>query len=175
MIFLVEEGDFRLLDIKLYHDSFVLKQVVLQLLKLITKDQGSLKKEFVQQFLKLERQGCSLLHLLSLNDAPGWREFILTIFSPWTISNNLRTEPEVGKKNSIFFNIRKWNRPCFQVHAPTTELEFSARPGMFSHSELLCIHDQTVAFCWTGDGHHLPDGLWPAPGFCSCPCSSSTR
>lgn len=44
MIFFVEEGDFRFLDIKLYHDSFVLKQVVLQLLKLITKDQGSLKK-----------------------------------------------------------------------------------------------------------------------------------
>lgn len=43
MIFSVEEGDFRFLDTKLYHDSFVLKQVVLLLLK-ITKDQGSLKK-----------------------------------------------------------------------------------------------------------------------------------
>lgn len=30
---------------KLYDDSFVLKQVVLPLLKLITKDQGSLNKE----------------------------------------------------------------------------------------------------------------------------------
>lgn len=37
MVFSVEEGDFRFLDIKLYHDSFVLKQVILQLLKLITK------------------------------------------------------------------------------------------------------------------------------------------
>lgn len=46
MVFSVEEGDFRFLDIKLYHDSFVLKQVILQLLKLITKkDQGSLKKK----------------------------------------------------------------------------------------------------------------------------------
>lgn len=46
MVFSVEEGDFRFLDIKLYHDSFVLKQVILQLLKLITKkDQGNLKKK----------------------------------------------------------------------------------------------------------------------------------
>lgn len=37
MVFSVEEGDFRFLDIKLYHDSFVLKQVILPLLKLITK------------------------------------------------------------------------------------------------------------------------------------------
>lgn len=46
MVFSVEEGDFRYSDIKLYHDSFVLKQVILPLLKLITKkDQGSLKKK----------------------------------------------------------------------------------------------------------------------------------
>lgn len=37
MVFSVEEGDFRFLDIKLYHDSFVLKQVILPLLKLITR------------------------------------------------------------------------------------------------------------------------------------------
>lgn len=37
MVFSVEEGGFRFLDIKLYHDSFVLKQAILPLLKLITK------------------------------------------------------------------------------------------------------------------------------------------
>lgn len=74
MIFSVEEGDFRFLDTKLYHDSFVLKQVVLLLLKLITKDQGSLKKKRSHsRLLKLERQVCSLLHLLHLNDAPRLR------------------------------------------------------------------------------------------------------
>lgn len=58
MILSVEEGDVRFLDIKLYHDSFGLKQVILLLLKLITKDQGHLKKgeEFTQQVLTLERQ-----------------------------------------------------------------------------------------------------------------------
>lgn len=46
MVFSVEEGDFGFLDIKLYHDSFVLKQIILRLLKLITKkDQGGLKKK----------------------------------------------------------------------------------------------------------------------------------
>lgn len=40
-----EEGDFRFSDVKLHHDSFVLKQVVLPLLKLITKDQGGLNTQ----------------------------------------------------------------------------------------------------------------------------------
>lgn len=57
MIFSVEEGDGSFLDIRLYCDSFVLKQVVPPLLKLITKDQGSSREEeFTQQVLKLERQ-----------------------------------------------------------------------------------------------------------------------
>ena len=45
MIFSGQEGDFRFLDLKLHHDSFVLKQVVLLLLKLITKDQGGLNTQ----------------------------------------------------------------------------------------------------------------------------------
>lgn len=75
MIFFVEEGDFGFLDVKLYHDSFVLKQVVLLLLKINHKRPGKLEKEeeFIQQVLKLERQGCFLLHLLSLNGTPGFR------------------------------------------------------------------------------------------------------
>lgn len=74
MIFSVEEGDFRFLDTKLYHDSFVLKQVVLLLLKINHKRPGKLEKEITHsRFLKLERQVCSLLHLRSLNDAPRLR------------------------------------------------------------------------------------------------------
>lgn len=38
----VEEGASSFLDIRLCHDSYVPKQVVLLLLKLITKDQGKL-------------------------------------------------------------------------------------------------------------------------------------
>lgn len=45
MISSMEEGDVRFLDIKLYRDSFGLKQVILLLLKLVTKDQRHLKKE----------------------------------------------------------------------------------------------------------------------------------
>lgn len=45
MVFSGQEGDFRFLGVKLHHDSFVLKQVVLPLLKLITKDQGGLNTQ----------------------------------------------------------------------------------------------------------------------------------
>lgn len=59
MIFFVEEGDFGFLDVKLYHDSFVLKQVVLLLLKINHKRPGKLEKEeeFHIAGLKIRKAG----------------------------------------------------------------------------------------------------------------------
>lgn len=58
MIFSVEEGDFRFLDIKLYHDSFVLKQVIPLLTKINHQRPAKLEKEeeVTHQVLKLAEQ-----------------------------------------------------------------------------------------------------------------------
>lgn len=58
MIFSVEEGDFRFLDTKLYHDSFVLKQVRSPVTKINHKRPGKLEKEEItQQALKISKAG----------------------------------------------------------------------------------------------------------------------
>lgn len=113
----MEEGASPFLDIRLCHDSYVPKQVVLLLLKLITKDQGKLEKteEFTQQVLKLARWGPTACRVV--RGAPRPWGFTPGLFSVVTLARGdlspteLRAEQKGNLKTGggldIFTTLRK--------------------------------------------------------------------